>query len=82
MTLLRIYGQNIKHVTIGPLDDIELPLVFWTSDELLMAAANGHVVSYNLCTHTFKYIPIHGVEVATYIQAFVYVNSIISVKER
>ncbi|PRQ42309.1 putative F-box domain, leucine-rich repeat domain, L domain-containing protein [Rosa chinensis] len=69
----------IKYLTIGPLEGISIPLIFWKSNEFLMAATDGRLVSYNLSTQMFKYLPIHGVEDPPYIQAVVYVNSIVSV---
>ncbi|CAN6586603.1 unnamed protein product [Malus baccata var. baccata] len=44
-------------------------------------SANGHIVSYNLSTKTRKYVSIRGVDNPRFIQAAVYVNSVISVKE-
>ncbi|PRQ23256.1 putative F-box domain-containing protein [Rosa chinensis] len=70
-----------KYVTIGPLEGIEIPLVFWKTDELLVVTNNASAVSYNLCTQTSKYLPINGAE-ASDIKAVVYVNSIVSVNRR
>lgn len=71
-----------KNLIIGPLEGIEIALLFWKSDEFLVVGNDAHAVSYNLCTQRFKYLPIHGVEEADRIQAVVYVNSIVSVKQR
>lgn len=76
-------GLWTKHITIEPLEGIEASLmIFWKSDELLMVADDGRVVSYNLSTQKHNYLPIHGAEGANYIQAIVYVDSIVSIKER
>ncbi|KAM1079321.1 hypothetical protein ACFX2B_013896 [Malus domestica] len=75
-----VKGLWIKHLSIGTLQDILIPLKIWKSDELLIVSANGHIVSYNLSTKTRKYVSIRGVDNPRFIQAAVYVNSVISVK--
>lgn len=72
-------GPWTKYLTIGPLEGISIPMIFWKSDEFLMVATDGRAVSYNLSTKMFKYLPIHGVEDPPYIQAAAYVNSLVSV---
>ncbi|XP_061993541.1 F-box/kelch-repeat protein At3g06240-like [Rosa rugosa] len=73
-----------KYLTIGPMEGIDIPvvypLVFWKNDELVMVAVDGRVVSYNLGTQTFKYLPIHFVEDFPDTQAVVYMSSIVSVE--
>ncbi|XP_050384220.1 F-box/kelch-repeat protein At3g06240-like [Argentina anserina] len=64
-------------LSIGPVEG-DIPLIFWRSDEVLVVTTDGRVVSYNLSTQVHKYFPIYGIEDHQYIQAVVYVNSIIS----
>ncbi|PRQ42313.1 putative F-box domain-containing protein [Rosa chinensis] len=71
-------GLWTKYFTIGPVE-VEIPLVFWKSNEILMVNADKHIVSYNLDTQTLKCLPMHGVEDPEYIYAIIYVSSIISV---
>lgn len=52
----------IKYFSVGPLEGIEYPLVFWKSDEFLAATYDLSAVFYNVCTQTFNYLPIHGAE--------------------
>lgn len=75
-----VKGSCIKHLSIGTLQDILIPLKIWKSDELLIVSANGHIVSYNLSIKTRKYVSIRGVDNPRFIQAAVYVNSVVSVK--
>ncbi|KAG6580960.1 F-box protein CPR1, partial [Cucurbita argyrosperma subsp. sororia] len=49
-----------KLLTIGPLRGIEKPLVFVSSDELLMEANEGQIVLYNARTQQLKELPING----------------------
>ncbi|XP_004292431.1 PREDICTED: F-box/kelch-repeat protein At3g06240-like [Fragaria vesca subsp. vesca] len=71
----------IKYFSVGPLEGIEYPLIFWESDEFLAGTYDLSAVSYNVCTQTFNYLPIHGAEEGD-LQAVVYVNSIVSVNPR
>ncbi|KAL6218739.1 hypothetical protein ACLB2K_011948 [Fragaria x ananassa] len=70
----------IKYFTVGPLEGIEYPLVFWKTDEFLAATYDLSAVSYNVCTQTFNYLPIHGTQED--LQTVVYMNSIVSVNPR
>ncbi|PRQ48525.1 putative F-box domain-containing protein [Rosa chinensis] len=79
-----VKGSWTKCLTIGPMEGVEIPLlyaplVFWKSDELLMVAEDGSVVSYNLEKQTVKYLPIHFVGDYFHTQAVVYVNSTVSI---
>lgn len=67
-----------KIFTIGPVSGIEKPLVFVSSDELLMEANEGEVILYNLRTQQFKELPLKG-QPARF-QATLFVKSLLSVK--
>ncbi|RXH76531.1 hypothetical protein DVH24_019419 [Malus domestica] len=74
-------GTNIKDKEENFIrNKINLTPDMMDSDELLIVSANGHIVSYNLSTKTRKYVSIRGVDNPRFIQASVYVNSVISVK--
>lgn len=49
-----------KLMTIGPFFGVEKPLLFVSSDELLMEADEGQVISYHVKTHVTKVLPIKG----------------------
>ncbi|XP_022966683.1 F-box protein CPR1-like [Cucurbita maxima] len=49
-----------KLMTIGPFLGVEKPLLFVSSDELLIEADEGQVISYHVKTHVTKVIPIKG----------------------
>ncbi|KAG6573805.1 F-box/kelch-repeat protein, partial [Cucurbita argyrosperma subsp. sororia] len=49
-----------KLMTIGPFFGVEKPLLFVSSDELLMEADEGQVISYHIKTHVTKVLPIKG----------------------
>ncbi|PON55353.1 F-box domain containing protein, partial [Parasponia andersonii] len=49
-----------KHLTIGPIANIECPLEFWKHDELLFDTSDGQIVSYNLHTQKLRKLPIPG----------------------
>uniref|UniRef100_A0A1S4DUI5 F-box associated beta-propeller type 1 domain-containing protein n=1 Tax=Cucumis melo TaxID=3656 RepID=A0A1S4DUI5_CUCME len=49
-----------KLLTIDPTLGIEHPLLFVSSEELLMESSEGHVIMYNTKTHRFKKLPIEG----------------------
>ncbi|XP_062024985.1 F-box protein CPR1-like isoform X1 [Rosa rugosa] len=72
-------GSWTKYFTIKPIE-VDIPLVFWKSNEILMVNVDRRIVSYNLDTQTLKCLPIHGAEDPLCIYAINYVNSIISVK--
>ncbi|TQD82904.1 hypothetical protein C1H46_031568 [Malus baccata] len=69
-----------KRLTIDSVPSIEIPLVFWKNDELLLTATDGCVVSYNIRTQKLKDLPIHGIENPLYIQAVLYAESLVSVR--
>ncbi|KAL6146546.1 hypothetical protein ACLB2K_057224 [Fragaria x ananassa] len=64
-----------KHITIEPIVGLALPLTFWKSDEFLMVAPDGHIVSYNLDTQKYKHLPLHGIYPG-YFEAVICVHSI------
>ncbi|TQD93751.1 hypothetical protein C1H46_020650 [Malus baccata] len=72
-------GSWTKQLTIVPIAGFGMPLTFWNSDELVMVAADGRVVSHNFVTKMLKEIPVSGVFLERF-QAFVYVYSLVSVK--
>ncbi|XP_022966686.1 F-box protein CPR1-like [Cucurbita maxima] len=49
-----------KLMTIGPVFGVEKPLLFVNSDELLIEANEGQVISYHIKTHMTKVLPIKG----------------------
>ncbi|KAM1201198.1 hypothetical protein FF1_017496 [Malus domestica] len=69
-----------KRLTIESVPSIEIPLVFWKNDELLLTATDGCVVSFNIRTQKLKDLPIHGIENPLYIQAVLYAESLVSVR--
>ncbi|XP_062006362.1 putative F-box protein At3g24700 [Rosa rugosa] len=74
------FGSWTKHLTYETIMGIYLSLVLWRSDDVVMVANDGRIVSYSLSRDRVRYFPIQGVW-GTY-QAFVCVNSnsIVSVK--
>ncbi|XP_022983805.1 F-box protein CPR1-like [Cucurbita maxima] len=66
-----------KLLTIGPLRGIEKPLVFVSSDELLMEANEGQIVLYNARIQQLKELPIKGHPAR--FQATLFVKSLVSV---
>nr|XP_011468399.1 PREDICTED: uncharacterized protein LOC101308699 [Fragaria vesca subsp. vesca] len=72
-------GSWTKHATFEPLEDyFVLSLAFWKSEEVIMVANDGRIVSYNVATVKIKYLPIHGVYPGSF-EAVVCLNSIVSV---
>lgn len=71
-------GCWTKHLTIEPIAGIGMPLTFWNSDELLLVATDGYVVSHNFDTKVLRNLPIHGV-LFEHFQAVLYTSSLISV---
>ncbi|XVE68221.1 hypothetical protein DITRI_Ditri09bG0051000 [Diplodiscus trichospermus] len=67
-----------KILTIGPLKGVEMPLVFWKNDEIIMGGSDRQEVSYNLRNKELKDLPIYGVPKS--FATLVYVNSLVSVK--
>lgn len=68
-----------KHITIEPIVGLALPLTFWKSDEFLMVAPDGHIVSYNLDSQKYKHLPVHGIYPG-YFEAVICVHSIVSIE--
>lgn len=67
-----------KLLTIGPVSGIEKPLLFVSSEELLMEANEGQVILYNIRSQQLKELPIKGHPAR--FQATVFVKSLLSVK--
>lgn len=74
------FGSWTKHLTYETIMGIHLSLALWRSDEVLMVATDGRIVTYSLSSDRVKYLPVQGVW-GNY-QAFVCLNSnsIVSVK--
>ncbi|XP_050135724.1 F-box/kelch-repeat protein At3g06240-like [Malus sylvestris] len=70
-----------KLLTIGPLQGIKKPLIFWKNDELLMLDSNKRATSYNYSTGNLKYLHIPPIlnRVVDF-EALIYVTSIVHVK--
>ncbi|KAM5561156.1 F-box/kelch-repeat protein [Rosa sericea] len=72
-----------KHISIVPTlkAEIRVPLILglWKSDEVLLLAKNGCLVSYNFVTDKLKHLPIHYLSHGNYNQV-VCKRSIVSVK--
>ncbi|GAV59290.1 FBA_3 domain-containing protein [Cephalotus follicularis] len=49
-----VNGTWCKILSVGPLEGIAKPLVFWGTDELLLGNDNNEVVSYDLTTKQIK----------------------------
>lgn len=65
-----------KHLTIGPLENIKCPLVFWDADELIMETKDGAVIFYNLCNqklddHTISLQTDHQNRIVSYAKSLV-----------
>ncbi|XP_050384316.1 uncharacterized protein LOC126800927 [Argentina anserina] len=58
---------------------MDTPLQFWKSDEILIVSRERRLVSYNLDTEQFKYLPLNNMD-SDNLEAVVYMNSIVSVK--
>ncbi|KAM6577879.1 hypothetical protein CsatB_029716 [Cannabis sativa] len=69
------------HPTIGPLETYHFPLIFSSTDELIMVNSDKGVVSYNLKTQTLRGLPLPEVDMGTCLSNF-YVKSLISVEKR
>lgn len=75
-----------KRLNVGPLRGIAFLLSSWSStDELLMVGKDGRLVSYNLGTQKLRDVTAHGGEIirrAHFVLPFLYVKSLVSVRER
>lgn len=72
----------IKKLTIGPLEGVGRPWMFWKNDELLMERNDERLISYNLQTQMLRNIAIQGAERDHYRGSrwiFPYVKSLVSV---
>ncbi|XP_062082981.1 F-box/kelch-repeat protein At3g23880-like [Humulus lupulus] len=68
----------IKKLIIGPLVDVVTPWTFWKSDELLLEATGGGLVSYNLSSQMLRNLTIP--EAGRIVRwEFSYVKSLVSV---
>ncbi|XP_004304886.1 PREDICTED: F-box/kelch-repeat protein At3g06240-like [Fragaria vesca subsp. vesca] len=74
-------GSWTKYLTIGPLEGVQSPVIFWKSDQLLMVTNDGQIVVHNIGTKKLKHLPIHLIRslYSYHDQALVYVNSIASI---
>ncbi|XP_022159389.1 F-box/kelch-repeat protein At3g06240-like [Momordica charantia] len=66
-----------KVFTIGPISGIERPLVFVSSQELVMEAKDGQLILYNLNTQCFLQLPVKGLPEK--FQATVFVKTLLPV---
>ncbi|GMN53143.1 hypothetical protein TIFTF001_022289 [Ficus carica] len=73
----------IKKLTIGPLEAIYRPWIFWKNDELLMERTDERLISYNIQTHMLRNIAIQEAERDPNFRrnnwVFPYVKSLVSV---
>lgn len=73
-----VKGSWTKLLTLEVILGIEKELVFWKSDEILMVAKDGRIVSYNFKTQKIKYLPIESM-FPDNPEAVICVNSIVPV---
>ncbi|KAL5555558.1 hypothetical protein UlMin_037794 [Ulmus minor] len=73
------YFAWTNKLTIGPLRDIESPLTFWKSENLIVKRVDGGLTSYNLRTQKLKPLTDDGVAAGMRFEFF-YVSSLVSVK--
>ena len=69
-----------KHLTIGPLENISIPLGFWKDDELLFESRQDRILSYNLYTQKVRTVPIDLMLSPFKYQVESYTESLVSVK--
>ena len=69
-----------KHLTIGPLENISIPLGFWKDDELLFESRQDRILSYNLYTEKVRTVPIDLMLSPFKYQVESYTESLVSVK--
>ncbi|XP_008370620.1 F-box/kelch-repeat protein At3g06240-like [Malus domestica] len=69
-----------KHLSVvRKLDqEVDIPLILWKRDEVLLVDIDGRLASYNFNTENLMYLPVHGVSRGDF-QAVVCVDSIVSV---
>ncbi|KAK3001050.1 hypothetical protein RJ639_020459 [Escallonia herrerae] len=77
MTEYGIADSWTKQFTIGPLVQIEQPLLFW-KHELLLEKFNGQLVSYNLKSQALKEFQMYGAQES--LRAVAYSESLVSIK--
>ncbi|KAM5561121.1 F-box/kelch-repeat protein [Rosa sericea] len=74
-----VTGSWIKQFSfVSAVGFLDTPLQIWKSDEILIVSKERRVVSYNVDTEQYKYLPIHSMD-SDYFEAVVYMNSIVSV---
>lgn len=69
-----------KQLSIGPLEGICRPILFWKTDEILMSTDDGRAVSYNLHTKRLGSLPIPLGSLMC--NTSVYIKSLVSVHGR
>ncbi|EXB60967.1 Putative F-box protein [Morus notabilis] len=78
--------ERAERLNVGPLRGIAFLLSLWSStDELLMVGKDGRLVSYNLGTQKLRDVTAHGGEIirrAHFVLPFLYVKSLVSVRDR
>ncbi|KAB2621503.1 F-box/kelch-repeat protein [Pyrus ussuriensis x Pyrus communis] len=69
-----------KHLSVVPkLDqEVDIPLILWKRDEVLLVDIDGRLASYNFNTENLTYLPVHGVSRGDF-QPVVCVDSMVSV---
>ena len=73
----------LKLLTIGPISKIEYPLLFVSSNELLMECKEGELILYDIKTGEYKELPIKGyqeLEGTNSMKATFFVKSLLSVE--
>ncbi|GAV85396.1 FBA_3 domain-containing protein [Cephalotus follicularis] len=74
-----VNGTWCKILSIGPLEGIAKPLVFWGTDELLLGNDNKEVVSYDLTTKQIKN-HLHTHYTSKFVFADIYLSNLLSLK--
>ncbi|KAK2967844.1 hypothetical protein RJ640_001786 [Escallonia rubra] len=77
MTEYGVAESWTKHFTIGPLVQVERPVLFW-KHELLLEKANGQLVSYDLKSQRLKEFQVYGAQES--LRALVYSESLVLIK--
>ncbi|KAK2986251.1 hypothetical protein RJ640_021820 [Escallonia rubra] len=77
MTEYGVAESWTKYFTIGPLVQVERPVLFW-KHELLMEKANGQLVSYDLKSQRLMELQVYGVIES--FRAVAYSESLVSIK--
>ncbi|GAV59288.1 FBA_1 domain-containing protein [Cephalotus follicularis] len=74
-----VNGTWCKILSIGPLEGIAKPLVFWGTDELLLTNNNKEVVSYDITTDQIKN-HLHARYNSEHVRADIYLSNLLSLK--